>query len=352
MNTIDKDYVKIARARDNKFIEDEKNRIEFLQDQGLYPKTYNFPLTLQFELTTHCNVKCKHCYNNSGVTNNIKDKMTSDEWKKFAKYIVTKGGIFQCVISGGEPLLLGNDLFEIMDILHDDGTSFLVISNGFLLTEEKVKQFAKYRFKWFQVSIDGYNSKYHDDFRQREGSWRKAVDGAYMISKEGIPLTIAHSVTPQNLSDVEKMCKLAYEIGAGSIILGEVTPSGRSANAYELVLSYDERNYLYQQIESLTALYSGKMIIERSATTKNQLQRYINTPNSGVIIRPNGDIRLDCMAPFVIGNVLENDFESIWLEKAANCWFNQKVSDYVKGYSDDNDFNNVRKNYFDDDVRL
>lgn len=117
-------------------------------------------------------------------------------------------------------------------------------------------------------------------------------------------------------------------------------------------LTVNERNYLYQQIESLTALYSGKMIIERSATTKNQLQRYINTPNSGVIIRPNGDIRLDCMAPFVIGNVLENDFESVWLEKASSCWYNQKVSDYVKGYSDDNDFNSVRKNYFDDDVTI
>ena len=352
LSKIGKDYVKIARARDNKFIKDEKERIEILQKQGLYPKIYNFPLILQFELTTHCNVRCKHCYNNSGVAYDSKDKMTSDEWKKFAKYIVSKGGIFQCVISGGEPLLLGDDLFEIMDILHDDGTSFLVISNGFLLTEEKVKCFAKYRFKWFQVSIDGYNAEYHDDFRQRNGSWNHAVNGAYMISKEGIPLTIAHSVTPQNLYDVDKMCKLAYEIGAGSIILGEVTPSGRSANASELILNHEQRNYLYQQVEEISAIYSGKMMIERSATTKNQLQRYINTPNSGAIIRPNGDIRLDCMAPFVIGNVLEDDFESIWLEKASSCWDNEMVRKYVQGYSDDNDFNKVLKNYYDEDIKI
>ena len=352
MKNTTKDYVKIARARDNKFIEDEKRRLEHLQAQGVYPQNYLFPLTLQFELTSHCNVKCKHCYNNSGVCNDQKDKMTPELWKEFARYVVNKGGVFQCVISGGEPLLLGDDLFEIMDILHNDGTSFLVISNGFLLNQEKVRRFSKYRYKWFQVSIDGYNAEYHDNFRQREGSWERAVNGAYLLSKEGIPLTIAHSVTPQNLSDVEKMCKLAYEIGAGSIILGEVTPSGRSALASELVLNYEERNYLYQQIESLTAVYSGKMIIERSATTKNQLQRYINTPNSGVIIRPNGNIRLDCMAPFVIGNVLEDDFESLWLQKASTCWSNEKVREYVQGYSDDNDFNTVRKNYYDEDVKI
>lgn len=352
MNSVKKDYVKIAHAKDNRFIENEKKHIEQLQSLGLYPEKYLFPLTLQYELTTHCNVRCKHCYNNSGITNDSNDRMTPEEWKRFSKFIVSKGGIFQCVISGGEPLLLGDDLFEIMDILHNDGTSFLVISNGFLLSEDKVKRFGKYHFKWFQVSIDGFDSKYHDNFRQREGSWERAINGAYLITKEGIPLTIAHSVTPGNLKYIEKMCKLAYELGAGNIILGEVTPSGRSANALDLILNYEEKNFLYEKIEELSLKYSGKMSVERSATTKNQMHRYLNTPNSGAIIRPNGDIRLDCMAPFVIGNVLDDNFEEIWLEKASNCWNNPKVLEYINGYSDDNDFNNVLKNYFDEDIRI
>lgn len=347
-----KDYVKICHARDNKFMNQEKEQIELLQNNSLYPIKYNFPLTLQFELTTHCNVRCKHCYNNSGISNNTRDRMGIQEWKNFSKYVVSKGGIFQCVISGGEPLLLGDELFNIMDILHDDGTSFLVSSNSYLLTQEKVKRFAKYRFKWFQVSIDGANAKYHDDFRQREGSWSKAVNGAYMISKEGIPLTIAHSVTPNNLYDIHDMCKLAYELGAGNIILGEVTPSGRSANNLNLLLNYDEKNYLYQTIEELSSYYHGKMNIERSSTAKNQLLRYMNTPNSGAIIRPNGDIRLDCMAPFTLGNVLDDDFEQIWLQKASQCWKNPKVIEYVNGYSNDNDINETYKNYFDKDIRI
>lgn len=37
------------------------------------------------------------------------------------------------ILSGGEPLHLGNDSFDMMDILHDDGTSFVIITNGFLL---------------------------------------------------------------------------------------------------------------------------------------------------------------------------------------------------------------------------
>lgn len=349
---VKKDYVKIAKAKDTKAIADEKKQIERLQAAELYPRNFDFPLTLQFELTTHCNLFCKHCYNNSGIANTCPDCMTPEKWKDFARDLVSKGGIFQCIISGGEPLLLGDDVFDIMDILHDDGTTFLVISNAFLLTQEKVHRFAKYRYKWFQVSIDGADAAWHDSFRQRQGSWERAVNGAYFIAKEGIPLTIAHSVTPENLADVEKMCKLAYELGAGSIILGEINPSGRSANNLELLLSHEQKNALYQKIDELSNTYAGKMLIRRSSTTRNQLLRYMNTPNSGAIIRPNGDIRLDCMAPFILGNVLDDDFETIWREKAATCWVDPRVLQYTADFDEDLDVNFKYKNYFDNDILL
>ena len=347
-----RDYVKIARAKDQKLLNEEKQRVEHLQQNGLYPEQYTFPLTLQFELTTHCNVRCKHCYNNSGVCNAEPDRMGPTEWKKFAQYLVDRGGIFQCVISGGEPLLLGDDLFEIMDVLHKDGTVFLLITNGYLLTQEKIRRLGNYSYKWLQVSIDGANAGWHDEFRQRSGSWERAVRGAYMVSKEGIPLTIAHSVCRGNLYQLDEMCKLAYELGAGSIILGEITPSGRSANHLELTLTYEEKNYLYQKIQELSAQYAGKMNIQRSSSTRNQLLRYVNMPNSGAIIRPNGDIRLDCMAPFVLGNVLDEDFEAVWLTKAADCWKDERVLRYIAGYSSETDINMEYKNYFDEDIRL
>ncbi|MBQ8693851.1 MAG: radical SAM protein, partial [Synergistaceae bacterium] len=162
-----KDLVKINFYRDLKAAKDETENLKNLIANNLYPEKFLMPLTLQFELTTHCNVHCRHCYNKSGEDNKFQDAMTPENWKNFARYLVERGGIFQCIISGGEPLLLGEDLFEIMDILHDDGTSFLVISNGLLMTPDKAKRFKKYRYKWFQISIDGVNAARHDESRQR-----------------------------------------------------------------------------------------------------------------------------------------------------------------------------------------
>lgn len=120
-------------------------------------------------ILSRCNLKCKHCYNRSGDSDR-KTLMTPEKWIDLANQIVRDGGIFQCIISGGEPLLLSDKLFEIMDILHDDGTSFVVITNGLLLDREKVKRFLKYRFFWFQISIDGLTPEIHDEFRGVSGS--------------------------------------------------------------------------------------------------------------------------------------------------------------------------------------
>ena len=123
-----------------------------LVEAGLFSKSSVFPLaSLQFELTSHCNACCKHCYNNSGIQNKIPDAMTPDKWISFAKYLVKHGGVFECLLSGGEPLLLGEKLFELMDVLHDDGTLFLLQTNGFLLDENVAKRLKKYRYHWLQT---------------------------------------------------------------------------------------------------------------------------------------------------------------------------------------------------------
>ncbi|OON99995.1 MAG: radical SAM protein [Epulopiscium sp. Nele67-Bin004] len=346
-----KDYVKMTQNIDEKALEKELASIKQLQEQGEHPISYDLPITLQFELTENCNLKCKHCYNSSGITTH-KDRMTPEKWIEFSKYIVDLGGIFQCIISGGEPLLLGDKLFEIMDILHENGTSFVMISNGFLLTSEIVKKLSKYRFMWFQISIDGATPDYHDDFRGVNDSWARATNAAYEISKAGIPLTIAHSISKQSVKEIDEMCELAYKLGASNLILGEITPSGRAVENQDILLSMEDRNMILQKVNENVVNYQGRMQIQRSSKTKLQLKKYQGTPNGGAIIRPNGDIRLDCMTPFIIGNVLDNDFNEIWKEKSASCWHNPMIYDYIENIDAEYDANKEHQNYIDKDVLI
>ena len=345
-----KNYLKKYRTLDARNLQAVRNNIALLQSVGAYPKKFDYPITLQFELTGQCNLKCQHCYNRSGDADR-ETLMTPEKWCELSRQIVSDGGIFQCIISGGEPLLLGEKLFDIMDILHDDGTSFVVITNALLLTKKFVRHFAKYRYFWFQISIDGSTAELHDEFRGVEGSFNRAVNGALEISDAGIPLVIAHTVTPKNLNRVEDMVNLSYQLGANSIILGEVMPSGRAYEHEEIILSDDQKNFLYGQIEELGKKFSGKITIQRSAELKTQMERYMSEVNGGGIIRPNGDFRIDCMAPFTIGNVLKKSVKEIWLEKGIDAWNSDAVKNFVASIDEDRQEGNY-KNHVEADIAL
>lgn len=340
-----KKQIRMEIQQQKKSVAEQKSAIA----NGLYPQSFSMPLSLQFELTGRCNMKCRHCYNRSGEL--PPDIMTAERWKELAKELVGKGGLFECIISGGEPLLLGNDMFDIMDILHDDGSVFMLITNAALMTKDTVQKLKKYRYKWIQVSIDGSNAQYHDSLRQVPGSFEKAVNAACMIADAGISLAIANTVTPKTLHDLPEMATLAYSCGAALLITGEVFPSGRGALNGDLLLDNEERAGFWRLIEEQRGIFTGRMQIQRSMSNRVQLEGVVDSPVAGAIIRPNGDIRLDCICPFVMGNVSRAPFYEQW-QKGKNSWQDKRVNDYIESVDLYSGKSNFHKNHVEGDIVL
>ena len=146
------------------------------------------------------------------------------------------------------------------------------------------------------------------------------------------------------------MIRLSCELGANSIILGDVMPSGRAYEHAEIILNDEQKNFLYGQIEELGKKFGNKITVQRSAELKIQMERYMTEVNAGGIIRPNGDFRIDCMAPFTIGNVLEKSVKEIWLSKGVDVWNSDAVKNYVA--SIDAAQNSAIMNHVDTDIAL
>jgi MoaA/NifB/PqqE/SkfB family radical SAM enzyme len=340
-----KRQLRTESLQQKKSVEEQKAAIV----DGMYPPSFSMPLSLQFELTGHCNMKCRHCYNRSGEL--PADIMTVERWKDLAKELVEHGGIFECILSGGEPLLLGSGLFDIMDVLHDDGTVFMLISNGFLMTKEIVKRLKKYRYKWIQISIDGSQAETHDNLREVKGSWEKAVNAALMVADAGIPLAIANTISSETLNDLPEMANLSFSCGAALLITGEVFPSGRGALNSALLLDNEQRAGFWRLIEEQRGIFAGRMQIQRSMSNRTQLEGVADLPAAGAIIRPNGDIRLDCIAPFVMGNVAVFPFYEQW-QKGKNSWQDKKVKDYIESVDLYSGKSSLHKNHVEGDIIL
>jgi len=131
--------------------------LEGMQSASMYPTCLERPIGFQVELTSQCNMRCKHCYNASG--DRAPDDLSPAEWDGVLDQIA---GIepFQFIISGGEPLLLGERLFSIMDRLLNGTTRFVLITNGWLATSRTWSGCA-------DIRITGYRSVSTALFRPR-----------------------------------------------------------------------------------------------------------------------------------------------------------------------------------------
>lgn len=339
-----------------RILEDRKNslivnkRKNALIKAGCYPKKFNAPISLQLELTSTCNCHCSHCYNRSGegFSENL---MTSERWLDFCRKLVAGGGIFQATISGGEPLTQREYLWDLMDILGNDGTIFNLITNGFLFSQDVLKHLLKYKFYWIQVSIDAPYASFHDEFRHLQGCWEKAIRAAYAIALSGIPLRVASTVTPKTLNCLEDFVKMSINLGASYLIIGEVVPSGRAVDNSDIFLSNEERDRFYLIMKDLREKYVKDISILISGSQRVQLEYACENSLDGAIIRPDGSIRLDCSCPFVIGNVLKDDIFDVW-KKAQNCWSNSMVKKYIESCDPITGKSDFIANYNDGDVSI
>lgn len=306
-------------------------------DKGILPEEWETPMSLQFELTHKCNQRCLHCYNQSGMEANSKSDLPIERWKELARE-AGELGVFECTISGGEPLLLGDSLFEILDIFAEYDIRIRLITNGMLLTQDVLDKLKKYRIKWLQVSIDGSRPELHDYIRGTDGAFRKAIAAANLVKTNGFPLLIAHAVVKSNLDYVEEMIDAAYIFGAKAIIIAPFFYSGRAIiNKDKLDLTPEEISDVFSRIETKKKEYHKRMTILTSLEEQGRLQLRNISANSEMLISPSGDVKICCLMPFIIGNVLNNSMHEIWESVGKKVRNKEQIKEYTRSVKSSKD---------------
>ncbi|MCK4648605.1 radical SAM protein [bacterium] len=336
-----------------KYLQRFAKAIQARQQNKQYPMQFQKPLGCQLELTDKCNQKCIHCYNRSGEKRNLGTELSINQWKDIARQL-GEAGIFECIISGGEPLMLGKNLYEIMDILSSYGIRFIFITNGMLLDEKVIKKLTKYRYAWIQLSIDGSRPNLHNWIRGAKGSWKRAVKAAFLVKEAELPLVIAHVVMKQNIDFFEEMVELSYNLGAKRLMTGSFIYAGRAIlNANKIKLTKKDKDRLWAMIKKKADEYVGKMEVVKASDVPLSLRHRLIQPNSVLLIRPNGDVRFSCEAPFRIGNVLNNTVMEIWENIGKNVLQNPTVIKYVQAIKCEEDILTTKpRPYVDNDILL
>lgn len=153
------------------------------------------------------------------------------------------------VLTGGEPLC-HPELDRILERLAGHQIPWGLVTNGWLLSEARVKGLRDRGMRTVTVSLDGLQEQ-HDWLRGRTGAFERAVDGMRHLSRV-VPQhwDVVTCVHPGNLHELPRIHRLLQDLGVPGWRLFPIFAKGRAAQNRELLFAPAEFRALLRFIES------------------------------------------------------------------------------------------------------
>ena len=251
------DLLEWLREKNGKQVQNFKDLAGYL---GFKAREKGVPVVGQFELTPLCCFDCKMCY-----VHLVKEQMNGravlpvGTWKDLI-HQAWEAGLLEATLTGGECLTYPG-FEELYLYLHSLGCEVAVLTNGFLLDEQRIQFFRDHMPVRIQITLYGWNEDVyervtgHRAFHIVAENIRKAV-------KAGLPVSL--NVTPSVFlgEDVLETIRTAKEICPSVSVNSAIFPprdeTGRSG------LSADPGTDLYVQAYRLLEQLNGKNPVEIS----------------------------------------------------------------------------------------
>lgn len=162
-------------------------------------------MNAMIELTTSCNERCVHCYH-PDWKNVFLDKEVVKKFLREAKDL----GCLNVSFTGGEPFL-HKDIKEILEYAHELDLVIAILTNGTLITEEKVKLLKELEIDSIQLSIYSLDPDIHDSITQIPGSLKKTMKALSLLMENEIYVIVSAPIMRKNINCISKVKKWAEE---------------------------------------------------------------------------------------------------------------------------------------------
>jgi MoaA/NifB/PqqE/SkfB family radical SAM enzyme len=187
------------------------NNISYFLDTPLVK-----PKTLQLSLTSRCNLRCRMCAVDK-YTTDPSEEMPLEEIGKVIDVAKKQFGVNSLILTGGEPLLLGKKLIQVIEHADRQGIGVVLTTNGFFL-EEYAPELIKFKSVRLHVSLDGLKET-HNAIRRNPESFDRAVAGLKALislrKKHGSACTVvvATLILKNNIKELGELYAFADELG-------------------------------------------------------------------------------------------------------------------------------------------
>jgi radical SAM protein with 4Fe4S-binding SPASM domain len=282
------------------------------------------PKVFVLELTRGCNHRCLYCYAVWGAASPAPQggqvEMSSGEIKEIITNLQQETALEHIALSGGEPLLRP-DLPEILSFLRERDITPLIITNGTLLTEERVA--ATMVGGNYEITLLSYRREVHDHLAGRRGAWDAAVAGMANVRQAEGNLVSVFVATKFNYMDLFKTAELAIALGAKVLMFNRINLGAHNLHLADQLLPTPgmiaENLDMLEELGEKYGLHIVITVVIEPCVV--DIRKYKNIhfswcplagENSYFTIDPSGNVRICNHSPVVLGNLHRDRFRDIY----------------------------------------
>jgi radical SAM protein with 4Fe4S-binding SPASM domain len=288
-------------------------------------ESLSLPKAFVLELTRCCNNNCGYCYNvwrspEFAYERECPGEMSTREVKETIAKLQNEMPVAAIALSGGEPMLR-SDLPEIIAFIRSRGMKTLLVTNGTLLTEERVE--ATMAGGMYEVPLLSCRREVHDRLVGRSGAWDAVVEGMMNVHISGGHLSVVFVATRQNWMDLHATARLAMVLGANELLYNRMNVGAANLRfAEELVPTSAMIEENLHTLDELAVKYSlrvcADLVIEPCVVDVRKFN-HVNfgwCPLAGelsaFVIDPVGNIRICEHSPVILGNIKWDRFRDLY----------------------------------------
>lgn len=172
----------------------------FFNDTDIYNEEAieNITKNIQINVTSNCNIRCKHCYLSAGKKNN--QDINYEQLSKKIFELTSTIGPTDIVISGGEPLTYPK-IFELLKLIHDLKHKCTLFTNATLINTKNITQIASYVDE-VQISMEGISKEKFEEIRGKN-TYNKLIAAINLLKKHNIHIILAITSIDSIIDDIE-----------------------------------------------------------------------------------------------------------------------------------------------------
>lgn len=186
----------------------------------------DFPYRLDscvWEITLACCFSCQYCGSKAGKAR--PDELSTEECLDVCRQLKDMG-CRRVNLIGGE-VFMRRDWKTIVKHLTGDGIRVTIITNGFLFTDDIIRDLKTVDIESVAVSIDGIETV-HDKYRQH-GSYLRALKALATLSEADIITTAITTLNAENILTLEPFYQTLKQYPIAAWQLQACSPMGNAA---------------------------------------------------------------------------------------------------------------------------